>query len=51
MYSGNTIIEPKVLGVVVVVIIYNYLCNKWGSLLMLWARIPLMTRCTRYNIM
>ena len=30
---------------------YNYLCNRWISSLTLWIRIPLMTRCTRYNIM
>jgi hypothetical protein len=31
--------------------IYNYLCNPCLSPLMLWVRIPLMARCTRYNIM
>ena len=30
--------------------IYNYLCNQCLSPLMLWVRIPLMERCTRYNI-
>jgi hypothetical protein len=29
--------------------IYNYLCNQCLSPLTLWARILLMTRCTRYN--
>jgi hypothetical protein len=31
--------------------IYNCLCNEYLSTLTLWVRIPLMTRCTRYNIM
>jgi hypothetical protein len=31
--------------------IYNYLCNQCLSPLMLWDRIPLMVRPTRYNIM
>jgi len=31
--------------------IYNYICDQWISPLKLWARIPLMARCTRYNIM
>jgi hypothetical protein len=31
--------------------IYNYLCNQCLSPLTLWIRIPLMARCTRYNIM
>ena len=31
--------------------IYNYLSNRFLSLLQLWARIPLISRCTRYNIM
>jgi len=31
--------------------IYNYLCNQCLSPLTLWVRIPLMARCTRYNIM
>jgi len=31
--------------------IYNYLCNQCISPLKLWFRIPLMARCTRYNIM
>ena len=31
--------------------IYNYLCNQCISPLTLWVRIPLMERCTRYNIM
>jgi hypothetical protein len=31
--------------------IYNYLCNQWLSPLKLQFRIPLMTRCTRCNIM
>jgi len=30
--------------------IYNYLCNQCPSPLMLWVRIPLMARCTWYNI-
>ena len=30
--------------------IYNYLCNQWSSPLM-WDQIPLMVRCTQYNIM
>ena len=30
--------------------IYNYLCNQCLSSLKLWVRIPLMERCTRYNI-
>jgi len=29
--------------------IYNYLCNQCLSPLMLWIRILLMERCTRYN--
>jgi len=31
--------------------IYNYLCNQYLSQLMLWVRIPLMARCTRFNLM
>jgi len=31
--------------------IYNYLCNHCQSPLTLWVRIPLMARCTWYNIM
>jgi len=31
--------------------IYNFLCNQCMSLLKFWFRIPLMARCTRYNIM
>jgi hypothetical protein len=31
--------------------IYNYLCNQCLSPLKLWAPIPLVARCTRYNIM
>jgi len=31
--------------------IYNYLCNQCLWPLKLWLRIPLMERCTRYNIM
>jgi hypothetical protein len=31
--------------------IYNNLCNQYLSPLKLFARIPLMTRCNRYNIM
>jgi hypothetical protein len=31
--------------------IYSYLCNQCMSPLKLWARIPLMVRSTRYNIM
>ena len=31
--------------------IYNYMCNQCMSPLKLWARIPLMVRSTRYNIM
>ena len=31
--------------------IYNYLCNQCLSPLKLWVQIPLMARCTRYNIM
>ena len=30
--------------------IYNYLCNQCLSQLTLWVWIPLMERCTRYNI-
>jgi hypothetical protein len=30
--------------------IYNYLCNQCLSPLKLWVRIPLMARCTWYNI-
>jgi len=32
--------------------IYNYLCNQCLSPFVLWVviRIPLMARCTRYNI-
>ena len=30
--------------------IYNYLCNQCLIPLKLWFRIPLMARCTRYNI-
>jgi len=30
--------------------IYNYLCNQCWSPLKLWILIPLMVRCTRYNI-
>jgi hypothetical protein len=32
-------------------LIYNYLCNQCLSPLTLWVRIPLMVRCTPYNIM
>jgi len=43
-------------GVVLVMIaycswIYNYLCNRCLLPLKLWVRIPLMARCTQYNIM
>jgi len=31
--------------------ICSYLCNQWLSQLKLWFRIPLIARCTRYNIM
>ena len=31
--------------------IYNYLCNQCLSPQTLWIRIPLMARCTWYNIM
>jgi len=31
--------------------IYNYLCNQCLSRLKLWLRMPLMVRCTQYNIM
>ena len=31
--------------------IYNYICNHYISQLKLGVRIPLMSRCTRYNIM
>ncbi len=31
--------------------VYNYLCIRCLSPLMLWVRIPLMARCTRYIIM
>jgi len=31
--------------------INNFLCNQCLSPLTLWVRIPLMVRCTRYNIM
>ena len=31
--------------------IYNYLCNQCLSPTKVWIRIPLMARCTRYNIM
>jgi hypothetical protein len=31
--------------------IYNYLCNQCLSPPMLWVQIPLMVRCSRYNIM
>ena len=31
--------------------IYNYLCNQCLSPLRLWGQIPLMARCTWYNIM
>jgi hypothetical protein len=31
--------------------IYNYLCNQCLSLLKLWGGIPLISRCTRCNIM
>jgi len=30
---------------------YNYLCNQCLSSLKFWVRIPLMEKCTRYNIM
>ena len=30
--------------------IYNYLCNRCLSTLKLWIRMPLISRCTRYNI-
>ena len=43
------------IGAVIVMIvcswIFNYLCNQYLSPLMLWFRVPLMVRCTRYNIM
>ena len=29
----------------------NYICNQYLSKLMLWARIPLMAKCTRFNFM
>ena len=32
-------------------LIYNYLCNQCLSPLKLWVWIPLMQRCTRYNVM
>ena len=31
--------------------IYNYICNQCIKPLKLWVWIPLMVRCTRYNIM
>jgi len=31
--------------------IYYYLCNQRLSPLNLWVRIPIMARCTRYNIL
>ena len=31
--------------------ILNYICNQWLSPLKLCVRMPLMARCTRYNIM
>jgi hypothetical protein len=31
--------------------IYKYLCNQCLSPIKLWVQIPLMARCTRYNIM
>jgi hypothetical protein len=31
--------------------IYNYLCNQSLSPLRLWVRVPIIARCTRYNIM
>ena len=31
--------------------IYNYLCKQCLSTLKLWVQIPLMAKCTRYNIM
>ena len=31
--------------------IYDYLCHQCLSPLTLWARIPFMAKCTRYNIM
>jgi len=31
--------------------IYNYLCNLCLLPLKLWVQIPIMVRCTRYNIM
>ena len=31
--------------------IYSYLCNQCLLLLKLWVRMPLMARCTPYNIM
>jgi len=30
--------------------IYNYMCNQCISPLQLWVRIPLMARCTKYNL-
>ena len=42
LFSGLTVPEHWV---------YNYLYNQCLSPLMLWVRIPLMARCTRYNIM
>jgi len=31
--------------------IYNYICNRCPSPLMLSVRMPFVVRCTRYNIM
>ena len=31
--------------------IFNHLCNQFLSPLKLWVRVPLMARCTQYNIM
>ena len=32
-------------------VVYNYLCSQCLSPQRLWVRVPLMGRCTRYNIM
>jgi len=37
--------------VIVMVWIYNYMCNQCLSSPTFWGRIPLMSRCIRYNIM
>jgi len=36
---------------VFILTIYSYLCCQRLSPLKLWVRVPLMARCTRYNIM